>query len=620
MKKTLSLFLSLIMLLSVFGVAASAADKKSSAVKSYKDYKYTILEDGTISINKYTGKAAKVSVPSAIKGKKVTEIGKRTFSYNNNIKTVSIPANIRTIGDSAFSNCSGLQTVKFEPGVKKIGKSAFRRCVKLTDIVLPKTVTSIGDSAFYECFSLTKISIPNKVTKISDHLFQYCSKLKEVRLPDSIKSMGHSSFAYCEELKKVNIPNKVTKLSDFLFFECISLEEIAIPDSVTVIGKSAFCSSLNLSKVKFPSKLTAIEESAFSNCLLEEVKLPDTLTSIGDSAFQNCPIKSLVLPKELRSIGSCAFCSPSEAPQAKGKTGLESIEFNEKLRSIGELAFHGQSLLEEIKLPKSLKIIGNAAFEDCTKLEKISGGAGLKQLGSGIFNRTAFASDKKNWSGNELYFRKNLLAFSKAPEGKYKIKEGTRVVANGIFDSCNKLTEIYIPKSVIGVACSEKGFTAFCMNSPSLKKITVSKDNKNLKSVGGVLFNKAQTILYRYPAAKSGKSFTVPKSVKTVYTGAFNGCKNLTSVTFPSGSKAKIQSGAFDNCKKLTNVTFSKNVVIALDAGFGHYRIFDSNRVPRDEAFVRNMKFKGYKSNKSMMNFLKTHSYTENFVSLDKKK
>ena len=344
------------------------------------------------------------------------------------------------------------------------------------------------------------------------------------------------------------------------------------------------------------------------------------MTRIGDSAFQNCSIKTLVLPKELRSIGSCAFTSPAGIPEAEGKTGLESVVFNEKLRSIGSLAFHSQSLLKEIKLPKSLKIIGDAAFEDCTLLEKISGGAGLKQLGSGIFNRTAVSANEKNWSGNELYLGKNLLAFDKMPKGKYKIKEGTRVVANGIFDACENLTEIYIPKSVIGVACNENGFRYYCMNCPKLKKITVAKESKSFKSVDGVLYNKDQTILYRYPAAKTAKSFTVPKSVKTVYTGAFNNCKYLTAVTFPSGSKAEIQSGAFEGCRKLTNVTFSKYNKISAEAGFGHYRVFLSEYGPMKDVYIRNMKFKGYKSNKSLADFLKTHGYTKNFTPLDKKR
>ena len=67
----------------------------------------------------------------------------------------------------------------------------------------------------------------------------------------------------------------------------------------------------------------------------------------------------------------------------------------------------------------------------------------------------------------------------------------------------------------------------------SLTNITVNTDNSNYSSVDGVLFNKLQTSLIRYPAAKEDNSYTIPDSVESIGARAFGSCTSLTSVTLP---------------------------------------------------------------------------------------
>ena len=43
------------------------------------DYEYSVLEDGTIEITRYTGNSANIVVPEMIKGKKVSRIGHSAF-------------------------------------------------------------------------------------------------------------------------------------------------------------------------------------------------------------------------------------------------------------------------------------------------------------------------------------------------------------------------------------------------------------------------------------------------------------------------------------------------------------------------------------------------------------
>jgi len=88
----------------------------------------------------------------------------------------------------------------------------------------------------------------------------------------------------------------------------------------------------------------------------------------------------------------------------------------------------------------------------------------------------------------------------------------------------------------------------------SLTNITVNTDNSNYSSVDGVLFNKLQTSLIRYPAAKEGDSYTIPDSDESIGARAFGSCTSLTSITIPD-SVTTIGTEGFRSCTSLTSVT-----------------------------------------------------------------
>lgn len=111
-----------------------------------------------------------------------------------------------------------------------------------------------------------------------------------------------------------------------------------------------------------------------------------------------------------------------------------------------------------------------------------------------------------------------------------------------------------------------------------LESIQVSDENKKLKSMNGVLFNKKGTKLIYYPRAKEGTTYTIPKDVsnldgcfekninlKEVYfneeleiVSSFEG-SNIEKVTLPNNIKF-ISECAFQDCKKLKTVVVGKNV------------------------------------------------------------
>ena len=126
-------------------------------VKTYRDFEYSILDDGTVKITDYTGSDSKLVIPGTIDGKKVTSIGGYAFEYCESLTSVTIPNSVTSIGGWAFKNCTSLIRITIPNGVTSIGSGAFINCANLKSITIPNSVTSIEYYAFYNCTSLTDV-------------------------------------------------------------------------------------------------------------------------------------------------------------------------------------------------------------------------------------------------------------------------------------------------------------------------------------------------------------------------------------------------------------------------------------------------------------------------------
>lgn len=131
----------------------------------------------------------------------------------------------------------------------------------------------------------------------------------------------------------------------------------------------------------------------------------------------------------------------------------------------------------------------------------------------------------------------------------YKIPSTVKSVASYAFAGNKKLKKIVVGKNVkkfdanaisrnrlIGGGCTQ------------LEKITVSKENKYLKMVNGVLFNKKKTKLLIYPPKKKGSTYELPNSTKYIGWYAFMGNVSLKNVTVDE-NVSKINECAFRGTK-----------------------------------------------------------------------
>jgi Flp pilus assembly protein protease CpaA len=208
-------------------------------------------------------------------------------------------------------------------------------------------------------------------------------------------------------------------------------------------------------------------------------------------------------------------------------SSLTNVTIGANVTDIGQAAFSGCSSLTGITIPNSVINLGMQAFAYCRSLTEVTIGAKVTDIGQAAFS------------------------------------------------GCIDLTSITIPNNVTNI-----GSQAFAGCS-SLTSITVSQQNAFYSSSKGILFDKHQTTLIEAPGGLAG-SYSIPKTVASIASGAFSGCSNLTSITIPEkvtsiGSEAfyycsslisitipdnvtSIGNGAFDSCTSLTSITIPNSV------------------------------------------------------------
>lgn len=434
---------------------------------------------------------------------------------------------VTRIGSQAFINCTNLTSVTIPNSITNIGGNAFRACTSLTNIAVAIDNPSYTspDGVLYNKAQTTLIQFPggrgggyaisNGVTFIGPSAFYRCTGLANVTIPNTVVAILLDAFSGCTGLTGATIPDSVTTIQAAAFYRCTGLTNVTIPNSVTNIQSLAFtlCSSLtNITVAAANPAYSSPEGVLFDKAQTALIQfpggrggayaIPNGVTNIRSSAFYACPnLTSVTIPNTVLSIGLDAFYACYS---------LTNATIGSSVISIGSQAFAGCTNLTSVTIPNSVTTIHFSAFRGCTSVTNLILGSSVSTIGDSAFS------------------------------------------------FCRSLGSVTIPNSVTNI---EAGAFLGCT---SLTNITVGAGNPVYRSMDGVLFNKAQTLLIQFPAGRDGP-YIIPNGVTFVGDLAFYYCGKLTSVSIPN-SVTTIGS-TFYYCSRLTNysVNAASSVFSSLD-------------------------------------------------------
>jgi|GEM_PF-1868538 len=130
------------------------------------------------------------------------------------------------------------------------------------------------------------------------------------------------------------------------------------------------------------------------------------------------------------------------------------------------------------------------------------------------------------------------------------------------FQNCSELTSVSLPATMewIGLMSTGKYGNYPFEQCTNLTTITIDADNPYFTTgdASNAVYNKEMTTILACMPGVTG-SFTVPETVTTIATDAFENCTGLTSVSLPSGLET-IEARSFRGCDGLTEFEIPEGV------------------------------------------------------------
>lgn len=349
----------------------------------------------------------------------------------------------------------------------------------------------------------------------------------------------------------------------------VGTNEIVIPSSINSLPVTQIASLTNrngfsalVKRVVIPDSVTNIADRVFYDWRITNVVLGAGLSSIGTDAFTSCDsLKSFTVDSANANFvavnGVLYDKSQSTLVVFPGGLGGRYI-IPDGVTQIARSAFCSNNILAVVVMPATLTTIGPSAFSSCYALTSVTNGPGVLSLGDSAFSECLQLS-------------------------KVFLNAALTNIGRQAFFRCPALTSISISNSVSAIG--ERAF-ASCAK---LGSINVDPSNPSFSSVNGVLFDKTQTTLLQFPAAKI-LAYTVPNSVSHIGDSAFYGCASLLGVTLPD-TLSDIGKSAFELCSKLPNINLPDGLLQIPDRAFYRCASLTNIVIPNSVTNIGNSAF-----------------------------
>lgn len=378
---------------------------------------------GKAIITRYKGNEKHIVVPAYLDGYPVERIGKKVFSQNDNIESITFSEGINYIEGETIIQCNGLKQINFPASMmvnyEKYGDPAlggYSAVPAYCNNIETLTVASgdnakmkVVDGILYSAdgtglimcppkYDKTKVTIPNGVTTIAPSAFYGCVNIKEVVMPDTVKYIGYWSFCTAFNLEKINISKDCRIIGQFAFAST-NLTEIYIPASVETIMGATFGIECDLKKITVD-----LENENFykeNGALIYHNKEYDTRVIIDYETDNAATV--FTLPANVGYIEQYAFAHAQNLKEIKLHNGVEQICVS---------AFEDCRSLTHFEFPNSIETIENNVLFGCESLASIIIPASVTEIGDMmVWGNEGYTVYGETGSFAEQYAAQNLLKF-----------------------------------------------------------------------------------------------------------------------------------------------------------------------------------------------------------------
>ena len=370
--------------------------------------------------------------------------------------------------------------------------------------------------------TVTYNDVVYSVTSIGYGAFSGCSSLTLVTIPNSVTEIGWNAFEGCSSLTSVTIPNSVTSIEGYAFKDCSSLTSVTclaayvpITSTYAFEGSSIGSAMLHVPASSLESYQTTSPWSDFGNYA----------TFVSGLCGGNVIYTFEEATGELAIWGTGTmhnYSETSSVPWISYRDKIKNVVVSDGVTTIGNYAFYGCSGLTSVTIPNSVTYIEGYAFAYCSGLTTINIPNSVTSIGNYAFQ-----------------FCDNLTSVI--------IGKGLTYIYSAIFSECSALSSVVV----------DSGNTRY--------------DSRN--NCNGIIETNTNTLVF------GCKNTTIPNSVTSIGSSAFEGCSGLNTITLPN-SVTSIGSFAFDRCSGLTSISIPNSVTSIEGYAFRNCSSLSSINIP----------------------------------------
>ncbi len=612
---------------------------------NYSGLKYVALQEGVTSIDSMAfyscGNLKNIIIPSTVTyigssafedcgeltdvvlPEGITAINSMTFDRCISLRSITIPSSVIHINFAAFNNCTGLQSVTIQEGTTSIGEEAFHSCNRLTNITIPATVTEISSEAFSSCSCLTDIYYSgtkdqwNEIAVGSDNGHLTDGTVTIHCIDGDIEGAGgeqsgeRDSFTWTLDGNVLSIdgeyyynddmPENVLEAAETVIFSA-SIEDINnLEDFVNAItfqvdtenteynsNDGVLFNNNNTILVGFPRGRSGaytipegVEELGFNSFYgssLESITLPQSLVTIGDQAVYLCPnLEEITVPANVTNIvgAGCNFrycwsftdfhVDPANTIY-EDRNGILYLKSSDTLymypygrsdnsititaTTVANAAFVSNRTITEITFANGIKQIGESAFAD-SAVTTITLPVSIESIGEYAFGDSALTT--VYYLGNEEQWNEITIESGNDPLTSADIfynYQPSDIIASGICG--DNLTWTLDSNGLLTISGNGE-MNSFANSDEAWREYRLDIQNiiieNGVASIGPVAFQGCRNMV----------SVTIPDSVTSIGQSAFASCLNLPDIYIPD-SVVDIGYNAFSDCISLTSVVIPNSV------------------------------------------------------------